>query len=258
MPNPAQEESIWNGVYGRFEDVPEQGDAVFNDDLWVVRQRERVLRILSGVRSGVSIPDGAESRDYPLPAMVSALLARQNKVRIIDFGGAMGQTYLDLLSKIPNAENAIDHIVVETSAVVQNIPEPVRAFSNLSFVDDVKKIAGKADVVHIGSALQYIDDWQGLLNDLVDQFDPELFVLSDLLVGDVPSFVTAQTYYGRVIRVRFINMDDFLEYWSSGNYGMIYRAYFKPLIGDGYFPNQALPETHRLKKPCHLVFAKRR
>lgn len=255
MPGNSEPQSIWHGVFERFDDVPAPAP-VFNDGLWVEKQRARALNALAGYKSGAVIPDGANARDYPLPAMVALLLARQDKVRIIDFGGAMGQSYFDLLSKIPDAINKIEHIVVEMPAVTENIPEALAEFSNLSFTDDYKKISGKADIVHIGSTLQYIDDWQGLLNDLIERFDPGLFVLSDLLVGDIPSFVTAQTYYGRTIRVRFINVIEFLDYWSSTAYDLIYRAYFCPLGNDDYFPNHALPETHRIKKACHLVFSK--
>lgn len=249
--------SIWEGVYDNFDDVP-VSEPVFNDTIWVERQQQRVLNALAEYKSGAVIPNAANSKDYPLQTMIALMLSNKGRVRIVDFGGGMGQSYFDLLSKIPDAIDCIEHIVVETTAVTQNIPDSLSAFPNLSFIDDYKEIQGSVDVVHIGSTLQYMDDWRGLLNDLAARFLPEFFVLSDLLVGDVPSFVTAQNFHGRTIHVRFININEFVDYWAGTAYRLIYRAYFRPLGNDDYFPNHALPETHRLKKPCHMVFAKMR
>ncbi|MBI4031692.1 MAG: hypothetical protein HY370_08430, partial [Proteobacteria bacterium] len=114
-----------------------------------------------------------------------------------------------------------------------------------------------ADIVHLGSTLQYIDDWRKLLTDLATQFQPDFFVLSDLLVGDMPSFVTAQNYYGQTIPARFINVGEFLDFWAEKMpYRLVYRSLYQPLSSDDYFSQSGLPETHRIKKPCNLVFAK--
>ena len=256
MSTRGQEQSIWSGVFERFDDVPISAP-VFNAEIWVEKQRQRVLNALSAYQSSAVIPDGANAQDYPLPTMVALLLSQRDRVRIIDFGGAMGQTYFEILSKIPEALDRIDYVVVETQAITENIPDQLSGFQNLSFVDDYKKLSENADIVHIGSTLQYIDNWQELLTDLSDHFNPDFFVLSDLLVGNVPSFVTVQTYYDKAIRVRFINIDEFITFWSSTKYALIYRAYFRPLGNEKYFPNHALPESHRLQKPCHLVFSRK-
>jgi putative methyltransferase (TIGR04325 family) len=244
-----QQQSIWQGVFERFEDVPAP-EPVFNAEIWVEKQRARVSEMLHSYRS-----EAAFSRDYSLPTMVAMMMAKNMPIRIVDFGGGMGQSYFDLLAKIPDAEKLLSYVVVETKAVTENIPPELAEFSSLRFVDDFQAIEGKADVVHIGSTLQYIDDWQDLLTNMAEKFCPELFILSDLLVGDIPSFVTAQAYYGHTIPARFINTEEFLRFWEKTTYQLIYRANFAPMGNNDYFPNHELPETHRLKKPCHMVFS---
>lgn len=247
-------ESIWEGVYSSFADAPD-AEAVFNSDIWVKKQQQRILEKLHTLEANKNISDAAVSKDYPLAAMI-AVLRHKKPLRIIDYGGAMGQSYLELMAKIPGIEDRVDYIVVEMPALVKDVPEEIKDIKGLSFVDDIKNLAGNADIVHIGSTLQYVDDWQGLLTKFSKKFQPDFFILSDLLVGDIPSFVTIQNYYDHSIKVRFTNIEEFITFWEKTDYNLVYRSYYQPLNDGSYFPNHALPKTHRIKKACHLVFSR--
>ncbi len=254
MPQDSEQKSIWYGVYGSFDEAPATRH-VFNSDVWIDKQKERVLEKLKAFEPVRPISAGATANDYPLATMI-ALLARQKPLRVIDYGGAMGQSYIDLLGKIPDIQERLDYTVVEVPEVVNNIPKELDRFINLRFVDDYRKAPDGADAVHIGSTLQYIDDWHGFLSGLIKKFTPDIFILSDLLVGEIPSFVTIQRYYENSIKVRFINIEEFSNFWFGTEYKLIYKAYFQPFGNDSYFPTHALPESHRIKKACHLVFAR--
>ncbi len=253
--NTEKQESIWSGVYSSFEEAPDTPH-VFNSDTWTLKQQHRALEKLKQTYSDDSaIPDGANSKDYPLPTFI-ALLLNEKPLTVIDFGGAMGQSYMDLCAKIPGAKDRLHYTIVETPALVKMVPEEISTLPNLFFVDDYNKVDAQADIVHIGSTLQYFDDWQLFLDGLIEKFNPRYFILSDLLVGDIPSFVTIQRYYTETIKVRFNNIEEFLRYWQTTNYNLIYKAYFQPFGDDTYFSNEGLPETHRVKKACHMVFSK--
>ncbi len=256
MTKTSQENSIWSGVYKSFDDAPEV-EPVFNSDIWVKKQQVRLRETLSMLSENDAISDNAIAKDYPLPTMISLLLESHKSLRIIDFGGAMGQSYLDLIAKIPKAQSNLDYTIVETEALVKNVPEEMDVFENLAFTDDVHSLTGTAEVVHIGSTLQYIDDWPLFLDQLSEKFQPKLFILSDLLVGNIPSFVTIQRYYDQTIRARFINIGEFENYWRNTDFNLIYKSYFQPLGGESYFPNQGLPETHRINTACHMVFSRK-
>ena len=245
--------SIWSGVYDFFNEVP-LTDKVFDSDLWAKKQKNRINALLASFENFDTIPDSALSKDYPFATVVATLLLSKPSLRIVDYGGAMGQSYLDLLAKIPNSEARLDYTIVETNAVIDNVPSKMKAFKQLAFVDDIKKIEGEIDIIHLGSTLQYVDDWKGFFVGLIEKFQSKLFVLSDLLVGDIPSFVTAQNYYGETIPVRFINIADFKNFWQGNGYKLAYQSYFQPLDGGEYFPIHELPKTHRIKKASHLIF----
>jgi putative methyltransferase (TIGR04325 family) len=256
MAKAAQQNSIWEGVYARFDDVP-GATPVFDTSLWSQKQKERVKQALNAYKQSGAIPINAKTQDYPLASMTALMLAKKEKLHIVDYGGALGQSYIDLLAKIPNAEKNIKYTIIETEGLCEDIPPELSTFPNLRFLSEMSAVKDKADILHLGSTLQYIDDWQGLLKNMEKQFQPELFVLSDLLVGEIPTFVTAQSFHGQTIRARFTNIEEFIKFWAEMPYELIYRAYYHPVSEDEYFPNHALPETHRLKQPCHMVFARK-
>lgn len=252
MAQEKKETSIWSGVYSRFDQVTENAE-IFDSSLWTEKQKTRALDALFLARSGRYVSDGAKSRDYPFVPFLVGLLSSGKKLSIVDYGGAMGQTYIEILAKMRRVQKDLSYTVVETPGVVADVPEDVRSLQGLTFCATLDDIKGAVDVVHCGSVLQYIDDWKGFLNELTNRLQPRFVVLSDLLVGDLPSFVTAQRYYGRVMAVRFINIGEFCAFWDQSNYRAIYRSYYYPLGDESYFPNHELPETHRLEKPCHFI-----
>lgn len=248
----AQNPSVWSGVYERFDQVLES-NGLFDTDLWTKRQIERAQKLMGDLDPAILIPQ-ATTRDYPLAPLIAALLAEHDTLSMLDYGGAMGQVYIDLLAKVPAAVEKLKCTVIETRAVVEAVPAALRNLPNLGFITDVKELTDRVEIIHFGSVLQYIENWAEFLEEIIISQHPDIIALSDLLVGDIPTFVTAQTYGDRIIPVRFINVEDFLKFWAERKYRLIYRSSYNPLGGDDYFPTHGLPETHRIRKACHMIF----
>src|SRR6185295_3697866 len=105
----------------------------------------------------------------------------------------MGQLYLTLLSALPEAVEKIRYHVVDGKASIDNRPHDLNQFSHLFFYDNTNEIdESKIEVIHIGSTLQYIENWQDLLNFLNKRFKPNYYVFLDTMVGEVPNFVSHQ------------------------------------------------------------------
>lgn len=251
-----QQDSIWSGVYDRFDQVP-QGTRLFDTELWSDKQKERLAASLSALSSQDTIPELARSRDYPLATFMAAALQYQDTLRLVDCGGGLGQTFIDAIAKIPAAKERISCIIVETPAVLAAVPDSL-ADLPVTFAPDIDSIQGGADILHLGSTLHYIEDWRGFFTSAIARLSPRTIVLSDLLVGDIPSFVTAQGYGDRIVPVQCINIGEFLTFWGRTDYELSYRSHYYPLPGEEYFPRQALPETHRIKTASHLVFSRKK
>lgn len=129
-------------------------------------------------------------------------------------------------------------------------------FRKLRFYSDLQDIEGGFDIVHIGSTLQYIDDWQGLLEGLITNYKPKYFVFSDLLAGAIPTFVTHQLFYGKRIPHHFFNWDKFIFLLKDLGFSLLYTSKFmRSILGqDNVFPNFGLSESHRIDRPLHAIF----
>lgn len=244
--------SVWEGVYETFSEACGESDA-FNDKSWLERQANRTREAVAALESKTL----GTSKDYPLAAAVALVLAQKDFISILDFGGGMGLHYFDLLAKLPETTDKIFFTVVENSATVACVPKEVKKYSNLQLFSDLSQVQGKFDVVHMGSTLQYVDDWKSLVARCVISYAPAVFIFSDLLAGDIPDFVTHQLCYGKKIPSHFFNYENFKNHMQKTHgYKLIYESKFvhKILGQEDVYPNFALPESHRIDRGLNVIF----
>jgi len=244
-------DNIWEGIYENFQEV--QGDLdAFDTLIWSLKQKDKTRLAIDNYCQGNGF-----SKDYPLSVMVAMLKETNTNLRILDFGGGMGFHYFDLISKIPRSKNDITYFVVEGKATIKKLLPNVNDFSNLKFVTNLDDIHGNIDILHIGSSLQYIDDWKGLLLKVKENFNPKYFVFSDLLSGDIPTFVSHQNFYGKKIPCRFVNWNEFDCYLNSLDFNMLFKSKFiaKILNQDIIFPNENFPSSHQIDRTLNVIYS---
>jgi putative methyltransferase (TIGR04325 family) len=244
--------SVWQGVYDSFKESGGDTDA-FDSDIWIQKQKDRIYQALLSIEK-----DSFSSRDYPMSLIIAMMLSHQKTVSVLDFGGGMGVQYLDLIATIPDSKSRVKYRVVDGKTSVEMRPEVLNKFKNLYFYNDFKEIKEPIDVIHIGSTLQYIDDWRGLLTVLWNEFKPEYFIFSDLLVGDVPTFVSHQVFYKKRIPHRFINVKEFSNFIKKElKMNLLFKTKFVRSIlnQEEIFPNFDLPKLYQIDRPYHMVFS---
>jgi putative methyltransferase (TIGR04325 family) len=243
--------SVWEGVYQSFDEAGGDAD-VFDSEIWIHKQQNKVYKELQTQKS---ISNAVASKDYPLAVLLAIELSYKNVLSVLDFGGGMGLQYLELYNKLPNFCSTVDYHVVDRKIIIENIPQELNKFSNLHFFSDLNKITTKVNIIHIGSTLQYTENWQSILQILKNKFEPEYFVFSDLFVGEIPSFVSHQVYYDKKIPVKFINLTEFIETMELLGYRFIYKTLYQvPILGHDVLPNAALPQEYRLKHSMNMIF----
>lgn len=244
--------SVWQGVYSGFAEAA--GDrGVFDGSVWLGKVIDRLERELKGLGGG-GIPPLAECRDHPI-SIVLAMLARPGQaLRILDFGGGLGTGYLAAKAMLP-PDTTLDYRIVETKALCAEGCRRLSDQPGVSFHDDLPEGFADVDLVFVGSALQYIEDWRGMLGRLV-ALRPRALLLADVLAGDIPTFVTTQSFHGARIPVWFWNLDAFVGVVESLGFQLAWRARYLARISDqeGPLPTGALPEGYRLDHACHLLF----
>eukprot|EP00210_Caulerpa_lentillifera_P009586 g9143.t1 len=249
--------SVWEGVFDTFEDAGGDLDA-FDSDIWIQKQQKKILSLHEGIENLNDPSDASISRDYPLPLVVAMILTQQERTSILDFGGGMGEQYLELLAKIPDTREKIDYVVIDGSKTIQSVPSVVKKLAHISFYDQITDVPETIfDIVHMGSTLQYIDDWRGLLKTLVEKFKPRYFIFSDLLSGDIPTFVSHQIFYGKRIPVRFHTLSTIISFFKIIGYSAIFRSLLRSrILGNENLPMDELPESHRLKIAMNICFSR--
>jgi putative methyltransferase (TIGR04325 family) len=244
---------VWDGVYSTFSEAAAEG-AVFEQTIWLEKIVERARQSVMQSGGAAAVASIAVTSDYALPFVAASIACCGRPLRILDFGGGMGASFLSLV-KMLSADQSIDFVIVENSAVCKAGQKFFKEDSRISFREDVPSPDDSYDIIHCGSSLHYVDDWKGLL-DRFALLQPAYILFADLPAADNQSFVTTQMYYGQRIPVHFWNLDEFASCVLAQGYELIlksrYRGYY--LDRDADLPTAHFDPDHRLTYLSQLIF----
>ena len=238
---------IWEGVYQHYQNVPVAGRG-FDGDVWVTSMRVRAERLLAASREG-PIPVGKIDNQILLPLLASVMCKNLGRVRILDFGGGMGVTYLYVISSLVECDS-IDYHIVETESICEAGARLFETDGRIHFhtrlPDDLL-----VDGVLMNNTLQYIEDYKGLINNLTD-YNPVYFLYGVLPAGDVPTYASAQrNVKGSSIPCWFFSIDEIVDIMGAKGYDLIFKGVSEQVHDQGNFPAE-----YRQENRCHLLFAK--
>ena len=239
---------IWQGIYNSFEEAGAE-QSVFVHEAWIDRSVQR-LRASYAESASVTTTIDADILVGPILAMSS----HSRCVKVLDVGGNLGQLGLAIKGRLPSI--GLDWMVLERADFLAACAEVISTPAGLEFFSRLEDLSGKQiDVLHFGSSIQYLDDWEAFLKSAVKSHSPEWIVISDAMAGDnIRSFVTRQTYYDGYLVSRFFNTSDLDEVLSRAGYGLEYRAIFLNERNKGYYPALSLPEEFRIPYPLNLIY----
>ncbi len=244
---------IWEGIYDHFPE--DHTDTVFESDRWVNALRKRSLQLLEELEGGEAISSLTLIHENPLPPAV-ALLATSvdTPIRVLDFGGGIGNSFFPLVKSLPTSD-FVEYHVIETPAICGLGSEVYKEICNLHFHDELPRDIKNFDIIHAGNSLHYVADWRKLLEKFTF-YEPRLIMLSGLNAGDIETFVTYQNYYGSKIPVWFWDIGEIIEAFRNLDYSLIYKS----LLESSYLgkvqplPMGNFPPRYRLRRKCNLIF----
>ena len=158
--------NIWEGIYETFEDAPRVGSG-FSGHTWSSRSLAKMTAIIKLAKEKRVIPEFVVYRENLLPILI-ALISKKKKLKIVDFGGNLGQEYLSILESTNLRPEKIKYTVVEGARVCAIGTKLFKGKKGIEFRTILPQANAGADVIHIGSTLQYIENWKKynlLLND---------------------------------------------------------------------------------------------
>lgn len=234
--------NIYDGIYKNFDAAAGSGLG-FLSDSWIDSSKTKLLDLLSGKKDFLV-------KQNMLPFLVPAIFKR--KVKILDFGGGIGITYAMVSRLVKNI--FIEYHIVDNERICKEGRIIFKSDSRVIFHSELPKLNG-VDIVHIGSSLQYIDDWVAQLK-YISAYKPTYFIFDDLHAGNIPTYATLQNYYGSKIPCWFFNLNEVIETMKKLQYKLAFES--KQRIS--YFgqeqkiPLSNFPKKYRIDDTMCLLF----
>lgn len=236
---------VWEGVYPSFPQVPLRADG-HDSSAWLAHSRSQSAFFLDRWREKPILPDHVWMTHAQLPLLVAATAGGQRRLRILDFGGGIGVSYAALRSCLVD-QLRVEYHIVEGQKSCEKGEELFRGVQDVYFHPTIPK--GEFDLIYSCEALQYVEDFAGLLRQLADYRASHLF-LASLPAGDVPRFASSQVnFVASSVRCWFFNLPEIVEILAEREYQLVYQS-----CTDRVYNMSNFPPTHRLPRHCNLLF----
>ncbi len=225
--------------------------AGFDSEIWIQKTRAYTERVIAASRNDGAIPKDVAGEYLLLPLLASLVCkASGGKVRILDFGGGMGVSFVHLTSCLVDCQS-INYHVVEREGICEGGAQLFEHDERIRFSARLPPRLPELDIVYLSSALQYVEDYGTLLKTLAG-YEAEYFFLGKLSAGDIPTYATAQMNVpGTIIPYWFINVNEVIEILASCNYSLIYKSTLEQEYDQSNFP-----EEYRIGRTCNLLFSR--
>ena len=246
--HPAPSRYIWEGVYEHYRDVPKAGEG-FSGAEWVASIQAALEHQVARQGATPTFPLGASGENRTLSLVGSVVCGETGKVTVLDFGGGAGGTFLPFISGMAGCD-AVDYHVVDLPAVCAIGRRFWKDEPRLHFHDELPSGLPAVDIVHIDSALQYVEDYRGLLLRLCE-YRPRFFLFVRLSAGDIPTYATAQrNVRGSTLPYWFINVGELIDLMAAAGYVLRFKEQL-----DREYNQDNFPARYRLGRTCNLLFA---
>lgn len=247
---------VWEGVFGSFAEAPALGPG-FDGPLWRERSIAAALETLALAKAQRPIDYALRQRNAILPTLVAALLAEQERVDILDFGGGLGTGYMVLMKAMPEAMDRVRYTVIEVESIARAGREIFASLDGPEFRSTLPATS-PFDIVHAASVLQYIEDWQGLIARIAG-YGARFISLADIFAGNFATYVTTQHYYESRIPHWFFNAAQFTAAIEETGYKLLLRSQCDAKILGQYGPLQMdnFPPALRIAHTGNFLFSRR-
>jgi putative methyltransferase (TIGR04325 family) len=240
---------IWQGAYATIGDVPEKG-AGFSERRWLQEAGTWTRRLIDAHERGEPVPSDTRSigEHRTLVATASLVGAIRGSVRVLDFGGGLGDAFVYLTHSIGERAR-IDYHVIELPAAVAVSAALLRGYPDVQFHSDFPAL-GDVDVVYANGSLQFAPDYSEVLR-RCSETGARYIVLIDLPAGSGPAFATAQTNIGGSVPAWFFELREVIGILQRLGYSVIMNA--RAEVG---YSQAGLPPERRIEN-FHSLICKR-
>ncbi len=242
--------SMFQGYYDKFDEIKTTSN-IFKNKFWIKRELSKIKRLKKLRPYEINL-----AKDYPLLVASSIIYNKNKKFKIIDFGGGFGLGYLSISRGINEIKN-LKYYIIDLPEICEQGKKIFSKEKNVSFLYKIPKIIN-CDIFHFGSCLQYIDNWRLLLNQTC-KLKPKYIIFSDLIAGNIKSFVTIQKFDKYKMPYRFYNINQIISFIKKKGYNLLLRNNYQVHFNGfpSLLPTKKFPKKNRLEYTSNLIFKKK-
>lgn len=244
----------FRGVFADFGEIPVT--PAWQAARW--SEASRAWAALWRRQIGRPLPDSPQVSRALLP-MAAALLMKnpaQNSgggagdgtLRILDFGGAAGMDYANLLAALGDPKRALRYHVVDTAGCCTAGADLWAGDARISFSPELPPADARFDIVYAAGALNLVADFRALLTRFA-AYEPACVLITKTSIYDGPSFVRRQTNMGPGLDNPqwALGLGDLVATMNGLGYELTYRGYAEDLHNvDNYPPERQAGRTVNL------------
>jgi putative methyltransferase (TIGR04325 family) len=237
----------FSGVYATFEDVPGTMKVAEDDQAAAAQQ---------GVARGPSLDEATKlprlRRAHSLMPLVTVLLADQQQVgkpiRILDFGGAAGADFANLIAAIRDTSNLRYHIVDFPKVCVVGRTR-WQGDARISFHETLPDSA-EFELVYGWSSIHYVPDPLQLLTRFTS-YSPRAILITGSPFTSGKAFVRAQVNQSVRFPQWVLSLDDVERRMNGCGYRLAYNV-----AGEDDYNVDNYPPPYRVPNSASLLFLK--
>ena len=247
--SPKSEPNIWEGIYEHFSQVPVSGPGHFGEE-WVHNTLVWTRIVKNAFDSDQPVPAAVASEHNALALLAAILCQQKGSARILDVGGGMGMGYL-VVANAQEQDATIDYRVFDTPEVCAAARELFAGDRRITFQSELPEEIDGLDVINVSGALQYFDDYRGLLKRLAS-YGAAYVLFGFFQAGAQPAFATAQmNIRGSAIPAWFFNRDEIIALMRDFGYEVQFDA-----RSEWPYKQANFPESHRMRNVRTMLFRK--
>lgn len=219
---------FWKGVYADYRDAPSSGGG-FNSAIYVRREVAETVPAIDAARACADRREDIRT-SFTLP-ILACTVSRANAGRlcVLDLGGGIGSTYLEVLGTAVSCSELEYHVVELEWACL----EGARLFADdprIRFHRAPPAGLRQVDIVYASGVLMYVEDYAAMLRRLC-AYGARYVFIENLAAGPFPTFASTQVNIGPgPVPHWFFNVDEIVRLVEAEGYGLAYRS-AEPLAG---------------------------
>lgn len=244
----------FSGVFNSIAEIKNENPWIRKP--WIELSRRKLERTKNGCRINF-MPTLDFGGHLILPCLIINILSENQSCNILDWGGGTGIIYHRILPYLMNPENVIWHVVdknIELYEIGKRHADTLNRNNIVFHIDIPEKDKIKFDVLYINTSLQYIYDYDSILDTLL-QYNPKYVVLTRLIAGDMETYITCQNIKGYNTSCIFINFQELVKIFSQNGYNLVFKS---PCSEENFreYYDISIPKYLRIPCSANLIFRK--